>query len=65
MVAVVGGVEPDTETICARPELGIRAVFSINRQAVDFAQSRHRSRENYRHTFENILRLIDTAERLR
>lgn len=65
VVAVVGGVEPDTETICARPELGIRAVFSINRQAVDFAQSRHRSRENYRHTFENILRLIDTAERLR
>ena len=64
VVVVAGGVEPDTESICALPELGVRAVFSINRQAVDFSESRHRSRENYQATFENLLRLIGLAERL-
>ena len=64
VVVVAGGVEPDTEGVCALPELGIRAVFSINRQAMDFAESRHRSRENYRYAFENILRLIAVTERL-
>ena len=64
VIVVAGGVEPDTESICALPELGVRAVFSINRQAVDFSESRHRSRENYQATFKNLLRLIGLAERL-
>lgn len=60
VTAVVGGVLPEAETL--DPELGLTAVFSINRQAMDFEQSRHFSRENYACTFENILRLMKAAE---
>ena len=63
VVAVVGGVAPEVESICGSPESGIQAVFSINRQAIPFSESRFHSRENYRCTFENILRLITAAER--
>ena len=64
-VVLAGSVMPDIESICEQEELDIHAVFSINRQAMDFAQSRHFSKENYRYTLENVLRLIATAERIR
>jgi len=60
VVAVVGGVLPEAEDL--DPGLGLHAVFSINRQAMDFQESRRFSRENYTYTFENILRLIQAAE---
>lgn len=39
VVAIVGGVLPEVEDLCDDPALGLTAVFSINRQAMDFAQS--------------------------
>lgn len=62
VVAIVGGVTPEVESICVDPDSGVAAIFPINRQAVDFSISRQRSRENYAHTFDNILRLIATAQ---
>lgn len=62
VVAVVGGVTEDAEAVCGG-DMGISAVFTINRQAVAFEESRHASRQNYAHTFDNILRLIQLARR--
>ncbi len=64
VVAVVGGVSEEMEGLCDMDQFGVRAVFSINRQAVDFAQSRYHSRENYRYTLENILRLCRLSQGL-
>ena len=61
VVALVGGVAPELESICETPELGIRAVFSINRQAMAFSESKEHSHDNYRFAFESILRLLDIA----
>ena len=62
VVAIVGGVLPEVEDLCDDPALGLTAVFSINRQAMDFAQSRYASRENYTYTLSSILRLLRAAE---
>ena len=43
----------------------VSAIFSINRQAVPFSESRHKSAENYTYTFRNILRLIRLSENMR
>ena len=64
VIAIVGGVAEDVEHICDHPEYGVAAVFSINRQAVDFSATRHKSYENYTYTFRNILRLIRMAEKM-
>ena len=64
VVILAGGILPETEGICDELESGISAVFSINRQAMAFEQSRHDSRENYARTFENILRLIALAGKM-
>lgn len=58
VIVIAGSVDPDLESVCEDPKSGITAVFSINRQAVDFSVSRNSSRENYAHTFDNILRLM-------
>lgn len=58
VIVIAGGIAPDMESIGGDPESGVSAVFSINRQAVDFSVSRLSSRENYAHTFENILRIM-------
>lgn len=62
VIAVVGGVTPEVEGLCDDSEVGLSAVFTINRQAVDFERSRFFSRENYTYTFNSILRLIRTAQ---
>lgn len=62
VIAIVGGVTPDVEALCDDGVTGLSAVFTINRQAVDFERSRAFSRENYTHTFTNILRLIRAAQ---
>lgn len=61
VIAVVGGVTPDAEGLCGRPEAGLGAIFTTNRQAVDFRVSRGCSRENYRYTVDNIFRLLRIA----
>lgn len=64
VIAVVGGVAEDVEHICDHPEYGVAAVFSINRQAVDFSVAQHKSYENYTYTFRNILRLIRMSKEM-
>lgn len=56
VIAVVGGAE-DAE-IDRAYEMGVTAVFPINRLPQDFSVSRHHSRENLAYTVDNILRLI-------
>ena len=63
VIAVVGGITEDAEGIC-ESGLGISAVFTINRQAVPFDESKYASRQNYRWTFDNILRLIKQSQRI-
>ncbi len=58
VIVIAGSVAPELEPVCEDPESGIAAVFSINRQAVDFSVSRLSSRENYAYTFDNILRIM-------
>ena len=62
VVILAGGVLPEAEGICNDPESGISAVFSINRQAMAFEESRWNSRDNYAYTIDNILRLMALAE---
>ena len=64
VVAIVGGVTPDTEDVCDCQDAIISAIFTINRQAVDFEKSKGSSHQNYQRTFENILRLIQLAQHL-
>ena len=58
VIAIVGSVDPAVEELCDDSALGLGAVFSINRQAIDFEKSRLSSRENYVYTFNSLLRLI-------
>lgn len=58
VVAVVGSIGEGIEEAY---DLGVNAIFSINRKAEDFSVSRHHSRENLAATVENILRLWMTA----
>lgn len=61
VIAIVGGVTPDVEKICTDPAIGVSAIFSINRQAIDFENSRTDSRENYEYTLNNVLHLIHSV----
>ncbi|MBR3894435.1 MAG: glycerate kinase [Clostridia bacterium] len=54
VVAVVGGAEGD---LSVAYDMGVTAVFPINRLPEDFSVSRYKSEENLRHTVDNILRL--------
>ncbi|WP_455582477.1 glycerate kinase family protein [Dysosmobacter sp.] len=58
VIAIVGSVSPDAEGIPDDSSIGIHAVFSINRQAVDFSVSRAGSRENYAYTLNNLLQFL-------
>ena len=55
VVAVVGDIGDDIEEIY---DLGVTAVFSINRVALSFEQARTRSRSDLQKTIENLMRLI-------
>jgi glycerate kinase len=63
VIAIVGGVMPEVEKISADPAIGVSAIFSINRQAVDFEKSKANSRQNYAYTLNNILQLIHAVHR--
>ena len=60
VIAIVGGAEPDVE---AAYEMGVTAVFPINRKPQDFSVSRYHSEENLRLTAENVFRLWLSAAR--
>ena len=56
VIAVVGGA--DDAEIDKAYEMGVTAVFPINRLPQDFSISRHHSKENLAYTVDNVLRLI-------
>ena len=55
LIAIVGGIH---ESACEAYDLGVTAMFGIDREAVAFEKYAHKTRENYQHTLEDILRLI-------
>ena len=61
VLVIAGSVAEEVEPISADPASGVAAVFSINRQAMDYSESRPFSRRNYQYTLENLLRLIKGA----
>lgn len=60
LVAVVGGIHPSAEEAY---DLGVTAMFGIDREAVAFEQYAHNTADNYRRTLEDVLRLIRAVER--
>lgn len=59
LVAVVGSITDDVEKAY---QLGITAMFGINREAVSFEQCAHKAHENYRRTVADIFRLVQAIE---
>lgn len=55
LIAIVGGIH---ESACEAYNLGVTAMFGIDREAVAFEKYAHKTRENYQRTLEDILRLI-------
>ncbi len=60
VTAIVGGVEPGTD---AAFEMGVTAVFSINRLPEDFSVSRFKSEVNLAETAENIFRFMKSVQK--
>lgn len=58
VTVIVGGAESDID---AAYDVGVTAVFSINRLPEDFSVARHKSEENLALTADNVLRLIKAA----
>lgn len=65
VVVIAGSVDKEMESVSADPASGIAAVFSINRQAMDYSESKPFSRVNYQYTLENVLRTLRAAEHFR
>ena len=61
VAVIAGSVAEDVESVSAHPDSGVTAAFSINRQAMDYSESRPFSRRNYRYTLENLLRLMKST----
>ena len=59
LIAIVGGALDGYEEAY---DHGLTSVFTINRLAQDLSESQPHSRENYRKTIEDIIRLIRAAE---
>jgi glycerate kinase len=59
--AIVGDVADDA---VGAYDLGVTAIFSINRLAVPFSIAKTRSKQDYQSTFEDILRLIKAVEKM-
>lgn len=59
LVAIAGGIAGGAEEAY---DLGVTAMFPINREAVPLEVSAPRSQENYRRTLEDVLRLFRAAE---
>ena len=61
VAVIAGSLAEDVESVSADPDSGVTAAFSINRQAMDYSESRPFSRRNYRYTLENLLRLMKST----
>ena len=61
VTVIVGGADRD---VAAAYDMGVTAVFPINRLPEDFSISRHKSVENMTLTADNILRLIKASQNL-
>lgn len=61
VAVIAGSVAEDVESVSTDPDSGVTAAFSINRQAMDYSESRPFSRRNYRYTLENLLRLMKST----
>lgn len=59
LVAVVGSIADDA---VGAYDMGVTAMFGINREAVAFAQCIYKTQENYCRTIEDIFRLIQAVE---
>lgn len=59
--AVVGDVADDAYDAY---DMGVSAIFSTNRLAVPFSQAKLRSEQDYRHTLEDLLRMIQICEKM-
>jgi len=59
VVAIVGDVD---DSAYQAHDMGVSAIFSINRLAIPFEQAMKRSGEDYRRTLEDVMRLIRMAE---
>jgi glycerate kinase len=55
LVAIVGDVLDDAY---AAYDIGVTAIFSINRLAIPFSEAKERSRQDYIRTFEDVMRLV-------
>ena len=60
--AVVGDVADDAYDAY---DMGVSAIFSTNRLAIPFSQAKLRSEQDYRHTLEDILRMIKVCETMK
>lgn len=58
VVVIAGSIAEEIEEAGDDPEFGVKAVFSINRQALDFEEAKYHSRKNYQYTLKNVLRLL-------
>jgi glycerate kinase len=61
VIAIVGGAE-DAQ-VAEAYDMGVTAVFPINRLPQDFSVSRHHSEENLKYTADNIMRLLAAEQR--
>ena len=61
VIAIVGGA--DDAEIGEAYDMGVTAVFPINRLPQDFSVSRHHSVENLSYTADNIMRLLAAEQR--
>ena len=59
VIAIVGGIDPSASEAY---DLGVTALFGINREGKSFADCAHQSQENYQRTLEDVLRCIRMAE---
>lgn len=59
LIVIAGGIAEGAE---AAYDLGVTAMFGIDREAVAFETYAHRSDENYRRTLEDVMRLIRAME---
>ena len=62
VVAIVGDVD---DSAYRAYDAGVSAIFSINRLAIPFERAMQRSKEDYRRTLEDVMRLIRAAEQMR
>lgn len=60
LIAIVGSID---ESASAAYDIGVTAMFGINREGKDFSEYAHLSRDNYQRTLEDVLRCIRMAER--